>query len=219
MPAALEGLCLRYREPLRAWLVASGKSEADAQDAVQDFLIRTQEPGFLANVAPEKGRFRSWLLKSLKHQVASTEARNRAAKRGGGLAPAVLDTVSGEHAPGDAVADGRRNPEAAYECRWARTVLTNAWERVRSEMAAQGRLPMLEVLEPVLYRDGDRASYRQIAKTVDLTESGARSAAQRLRDGLRRAIYDEVARTVPDPESNPAEVEAELRHLIQVLTR
>ena len=219
MPAALEALCTLYCNPLRAWVMASGYSEPDAEDAVQDFLLRVQEPGFLANVAPEKGRFRSWLLKSLKHQLASAWARDRAAKRGGGVRPAALDTVSGEHAPGNAVADGRRSPDAEYEHRWAQTVLANAWERLRAELATQGRRDVLEVLEPALYRDGDRAPYRQIAGALGLSETGVRSAAQRLRERLRQVIREEVARTVPDPDENPAEVEAELKHLIQVLTR
>jgi len=214
---ALQGLGVLYREPLIAYLLAAGYSTHDAEDAVQSLMVRFMDPGFLANVAPAKGRFRSWLLTTLKHQVANAEARQRAAKRGGGIVPEVLDTLRGEHAPGKAVADRRRSPDQEYEYRWAQKVLANAWRSVRSELAAQGREHWIAVLEPVLYRDGDRAPYRQIAETLDLTESGARSAAQRLRDSLRQAIRDEIARTIPDPDQNPGEVEAELNHLVRIL--
>jgi RNA polymerase sigma-70 factor (ECF subfamily) len=218
-PSALESLCARYREPLLSYLRADDCSEHDAEDEVQEFLLAMTKPGFLANVSQDGGLFRSWLLKSLKHQVTDSLARRHAAKRGGGRPAVPLDAVSSGSAAGQTVADGRRTPEEEYEHRWAVTVLANAWQELRGELSRLGRQHWADLLEPVLYRDGDRESYRGIAPKIGRTESGARSAAQRLRERLAVLIRDEVARTVANPEANPAEVEAELERLLRVVSR
>jgi RNA polymerase sigma factor (sigma-70 family) len=218
-PSALESLCARYRKPLLSYLRANDWSEHDAEDEVQDFLLAMTKPGFLANVCRDAGLFRSWLLKSLKHQVTDSLARQHAAKRGGGRPAAPLDAVNSGSAAGQMVADGRRTPEEEFEHRWALTVLANAWQELRGELSRQGRQHWADLLEPVLYRDGDRESYREIARKLGLTESGARSAAQRIRERLAVLIRDEVARTVSDPTARPAEVEAEVECLLRVVSR
>ncbi len=82
---ALSDLCKSYSEPLRAFILSCGYSEADADDLVQDFLLRVTDPCFLDRVSPLKGRFRSWLLKCLRNHLATERARNHALKRGGGI--------------------------------------------------------------------------------------------------------------------------------------
>jgi hypothetical protein len=82
--AALEALCRAYWPPLYAFVRRNGYAPADAQDLVQGFLAHLLARNDLAAVAPQKGRFRSFLLTALKHFLVS-EARSRhALKRGGG---------------------------------------------------------------------------------------------------------------------------------------
>ncbi len=215
-PSELERL-VHYREPLLAYLLATGLTPPDAEDAVQDLLARLTDPKFWASVSPEKGRFRSWLLTALNHQLADARARTQAVKRGSGIPPVPLDPVSGEHAPGRALADGGRTPEQAYELKWAQTIVANAWRVLRAEFDAQGRLRWYDALEPVLYCDEDRASYQQIAKELGVSESAVSSAVRRMRGRLRALMREEVAGTVRDPVANPEEVREELDYLIRVL--
>jgi DNA-directed RNA polymerase specialized sigma24 family protein len=69
---------------LYAYLRRRGYPADQAQDLTQEFFIRVLEGRYLDRAVPEKGRFRSFLLTSLKFFVADEEDRDRAQKRGGG---------------------------------------------------------------------------------------------------------------------------------------
>src|ERR1044071_2122421 len=93
--SALVSLCENYWYPLYAYLRRRGYPADQAQDLTQEFFIRVLEGRYLDRADPERGRFRSFLLSSLKFFVADEEDRNRAHKRGGGaLLP--LEFPSGE---------------------------------------------------------------------------------------------------------------------------
>lgn len=214
--SALARLCTLYRAPLLAYLQGQGHGPADAEDLVQGFLQHLCTPGTLGGVARDKGgRFRTWLLTTLKNRAVDAGRRERAQKRGGGVPPATLDTVTGEHAPGLAVAHVAARPDEAYDRKWATTLLGHALNRMKEEFARQGKAHWFELIEPVLYGDAGAASFREIALATDLTEGSARSAVSRVRIRLRALIREEVARTVSDP----ALIEEELQHLVRLLGR
>src|SRR2546430_399454 len=93
--SALVSLCENYWYPLYAYLRRRGYTADQAQDLTQEFFIRVLEGRYLDRADPEKGRFRSFLLTSLKFFVADEEDRHRARKRGGG-AVLPLEFSSGE---------------------------------------------------------------------------------------------------------------------------
>src|SRR5260221_5724475 len=82
--SALVSLCENYWYPLYAYLRRRGYPADQAQDLTQEFFVRVLEGRYLDRADPEKGRFRSFLLTSLKFFVADEADRNRAPKRGGG---------------------------------------------------------------------------------------------------------------------------------------
>src|SRR6516164_7312189 len=93
--SALASLCENYWYPLYAYLRRRGYAADQAHDLTQEFFVRVLEGRYLDRADPEKGRFRSFLLTSLKFFVADEEDRHRAHKRGGGvLVP--LELSSGE---------------------------------------------------------------------------------------------------------------------------
>ena len=81
---ALEQLCRTYWYPLYAYLRRRGYGEHDAQDLTQGFLAQLLERRSIQDVAPEKGKFRSFLLASLNYFLADEHDRAMAQKRGGG---------------------------------------------------------------------------------------------------------------------------------------
>src|SRR6202167_6781005 len=93
--SALVSLCENYWYPLYAYLRRRGHSADQAQDLTQEFFIRVLEGRYLDRADPEKGRFRSFIMTSLKFFVAGEEDRDRAQKRGGGTAE-PLEFPSGE---------------------------------------------------------------------------------------------------------------------------
>ena len=96
---ALNALFTQYRQPLLTHLRARGCGEDQAEDLVQGFCAHLLGRDFLANVAREKGRFRTWLLNALQNYVRDQFARQNAVKRGEGRVPDSLDQTHEDGAP------------------------------------------------------------------------------------------------------------------------
>src|SRR5689334_25091081 len=93
--SALVSLCEGYWYPLYAYVRRRGYPADQAQDLTQEFFIRVLEGRYLDRADPEKGRFRAFLLTSMKFFLADEADRNRAQKRGGGSV-LPLEMSSGE---------------------------------------------------------------------------------------------------------------------------
>src|SRR5689334_10652104 len=209
---ALVSLCENYWYPLYAYLRRRGYQADPAQDLTQEFFIRILEGRYLDRAHPEKGRFRSFLLSSLKFFVADEEDRQRAHKRGGGqLLP--LEFASGEERYQREPAHDE-TPERIFERRWALSVLDRVVEKLRDEFVQHGRPEHFERLKVFLLGQSD-APYAALAREMKTSEGALKVAIHRLRKRYRELFRQEIADTVADP----AEVEAELRYLAGVLTR
>jgi len=64
---ALGQLCRTYWFPLYAYVRRRGHAKADAEDLVQAFFARFLGKNYLSGLSAERGRFRAFLLASLKH--------------------------------------------------------------------------------------------------------------------------------------------------------
>jgi RNA polymerase sigma-70 factor (ECF subfamily) len=210
--SALVSLCEGYWYPLYAYLRRRGYPADQAQDLTQDFFIRVLEGRYLDRADQEKGRFRSFMLTSLKFFVADEEDRQRAYKRGGG-AVLSLEFSSGEDRYQREPAHDE-TPERIFERRWALSVLDRVVERLRSEFLHHGRPEHFERLKVFLLGQSD-APYAALAREMNTSEGALKVAIHRLRKRYRDLFRQEIADTVADP----AEVESELRFLAAVLTR
>src|SRR2546422_860474 len=128
--AALEQLCRIYWYPLYVYVRRRGSSSEDAQDLTQGFFERLLERDLLADLRPARARFRSFLLHALKNHLASEWTRAHAGKRGGAITFVSLDDSSPE-ARYAQEATNAESPDAAFERRWASTVLQQALDRLR----------------------------------------------------------------------------------------
>jgi DNA-directed RNA polymerase specialized sigma24 family protein len=210
--SALVSLCENYWYPLYAYLRRRGYPADQAQDLTQGFFIRMLEGRYLDRADPEKGRFRSFLLSSLKFFVADEEDRDRAHKRGGGaLVP--LEFSSGEERYRREPAHNE-TPERIFERRWALSVLDRVVEKLHNEFVQHGRPEHFERLKVFLLGQSD-APYAALAREMNTSEGALKVAIHRLRKRYRELFRQEIADTVADP----AEVESELRYLVVVLTR
>lgn len=208
--AALEQLCRAYWYPLYAYVRRAGYSKEDAQDLTQEFFARLLAKGYLAHADKERGKFRSFLLKSLKHYLVNDFYHRTRIKRGGEAQFIWLDSLEARFAvePAD-----RSSPESVYERRWALTLLERCLERLRQEHQASGRGPVYDALKDYVWGDKNAATYADIASQLELTEEAAKKAVQRLRARLRVLLRAEISQTV----ATVSDVEEELRHLIHVL--
>ena len=210
--SALVSLCETYWYPLYAYLRRRSYPPDQAQDLTQEFFIRLLEGRYLDRADPEKGRFRSFLLVSLKFFVADQEDRSRARKRGGGMLVS-MELSSGEERYQREPAHSE-TPERIFERRWALSMLDRVLEKLRQEFILHGRLEHFERLKVFLLGQSD-APYAALARDMNTSEGTLKVAIHRLRKRYRELFRLEIADTVADP----AEVESELRFLATVLSK
>jgi RNA polymerase sigma-70 factor (ECF subfamily) len=209
--AALERLCQTYWYPLYAYVRREGYGAPDAQDLTQEFFARLLTRNALAGVAPEKGKFRSFLLVALRHFLSDQRDRASAAKRGGGKVVLSLDAQEAEDRYRLEPVE-RLDAEKIFERRWAMTLLGKAWTRLREESAAHGKLQQFERLAEFVAGEAE-VTCVAAASELGLSESAMRSAVHRLRGRYCALIREEIAFTV----SSLGEVDEELRYLIKVM--
>jgi RNA polymerase sigma-70 factor (ECF subfamily) len=212
---ALEELCGAYWPPLYTYLRRRGYGEHDAKDLTQGFITQLLERRSLETVRPDKGRFRSFLLASLDYFLADERDRARAQKRGGGREPLSLDFEEAEGRYRSDTAVDRCTPELLYERRWAMTLLDRVLARLSAEFATSGKSAWLDRLQPFLVEGSGEKSYREVAHETGSSEEAVKKSVQRMRRRYYELFREEIAQLV----ASPAEVEDELRHLCDVLSR
>ena len=210
--SALSSLCENYWYPLYAYLRRRGYPADRAQDLTQEFFTRVLEGRYLDRADREKGRFRSFILTSLKFFVADEEDRQRAHKRGGG-AVLPLEFSSGEGRYQREPAHDE-TPERIFERRWVLSLLDRVVEKLRDEFVHHGRPEHFERLKVFLLGQSD-TPYAALACEMNTSEGALKVAVHRLRRRYRNLFRQEIADTVADP----TEVESELRYLADVLKR
>ena len=160
------------------------------------------------------GRFRSFLLTSLKHFLANEWDKAQAQKRGGGISVVSLDDEEAEERFGLEPADPL-TPEVIYERRWACNVLECVFARLRSEFVASEKAELFDELKGFLSVDGSGMSYAEVGQRVGLKEATVKVAVHRLRRRYGELLREQIANTVADPR----DVEDEVRYLIAVLSQ
>lgn len=208
---ALESLCQTYWQPLYAYVRHQGSSPDEANDLTQGFFAELLEKRLLADVDPAKGRFRSFLLASLRHYLSHRRDHDRALKRGGGTITLSLDTAAAERSYALRAVE-EMTPADVFEYRWAMTVLDRAIARLRRESDSGGP-ELFEALQKYLTSEGGKVPYRDTAALLGMSESAVKSAVRRLRQRLGRCLRAEILETV----ANPDEVDDEVRHLLAIV--
>lgn len=210
--AALESLCRTYWYPLYAYVRCQGHSPEAAQDLTQEFFARFPEKQIFRQARPERGRFRSFLLTSLKHFLVNQWHRATARKRGGGHTPVPLDTVLAERLYSREPARDLA-PDKLYERSWALALLEHVRARLREEYAAEGRSDRFEIVEQFLPGEESGLSYVEAARQLGMAEGTLKSDVHRFKQRYRQILRAEISQTVARPE----DVDEELHHLLAVL--
>jgi RNA polymerase sigma-70 factor (ECF subfamily) len=212
--SALADLCRIYWSPLYAYARRRGYSPEDTQDLTQGFFLRPLERKSLRHVAPEKGKFRSFLLASLKHYLSDQFDRDKSIKRGGEIEFVPVDLESGEDRYSGEPVD-LLGAEKIFDARWALTLFNHALERLRQEYASRDKIAILDTLQPFLDPTNSQRlpSYEEMAAQLQLSLSGKKNLIHRLRKRHKQILREEVARTVTDPRA----VDDEIRALCEAL--
>lgn len=210
--AALEALCRAYWFPLYAFIRRSGYAQHDAEDLTQAFFTHVLESDFIGRAAPEKGRFRSFLLVSLRNFVAKQHARAASQKRGGGLRPVDFD----ENAAEERLAlrtPASLTPSELFDRDWALTLLEQALDRLDAEQRAMGKAALFARLRPLLRSGPERGDYDSLSGELGIAKGTLTVAVHRLQQRYRALVRSEILQTL----ANPADLDDELRHLFSLL--
>lgn len=210
---ALEELCRTYWFPLYAYVRRRGHTKEDAEDLVQAFFARFLEKNYLEGLSAERGRFRAFLLASLKHFLANEWDKSQRQKRGGGTAHLSLDWQTAD-TQFQVAATQEPSPDRAFDREWAVALLAKVIERLHAEYEGEGRGKQFAELKVFLTAGKGALSHAEAARALGLDEGAVRVAVHRLRKRYRQLLRDEIAQTLADP----AAVDEEMRALFGAFT-
>lgn len=211
--AALEELCTVYWYPLYAYVRRQGHAPHDAQDLVQEFFARFLKQNHVRLADRARGRFRTFLLTSLKHFLINEWKQANRQKRGGGAQMISRDGAEMETRFAIEPAHDR-SPDRAFERQWALVVLGRVLDQLETEFVNRGQETLFTALKPYLTGDDTDSSYAELSRRLDLTVGNLKVTVHRLRQRYRELLKQEIFRTVDDPNL----VEEEIRHLIAALS-
>src|SRR6266550_1702938 len=210
---ALSNFCEAYWPPLYAFLRHRGHASPEAQDLVQGFFAHLLEQNTLSRADQEKGRLRTFLLGSLQNFLFNEYDRARALKRGGGGQIVSIE----EHLPeaeAAMLATAHLSDAGCYDLVWASNIVTRAWQSLQNAFVAEGKAEWLEELRPFVAGGSiTPPNQEEAAARLGVPVATLRTWLSRLRQRYRESLRMEVASTVSDP----ADVDAELHHLYQIL--
>ena len=179
--SALADLCRLYWYPLYAFVRRRGYTAEDAQDLTQGFFLSLLERRSLRQVHPERGKFRSFLLASIKNYLSDAFQREKSIKRGGQIEFVPLDLPGAEERY-DKDEATLLTAEKIFDARWAMSLLRHAIDRLRQEYVSQGKSTVVDVLKPFLDTTNSKKlpSYEEAAAQLQVSLSGVKSLIHRI---------------------------------------
>ena len=216
--AALGELCQTYWAPLYSFVRSHGYTVEDAQDLTQSFFAYLIEHKIYARAVRDKGKFRSFLLASLKNFLGHAYDREQTLKRGGSLDFLPLDDARAEAAESlfqtHFVSGEPSGEDRVFERSWAEALVGVGLERLAAEQRAEGKDKLFKQLRIFLTSSAKPLpTYDDLAVRLGLPTSTLRSHVTRLRARYRELLRAEVRRTV----DTDADVDGELHWLFRVL--
>jgi DNA-directed RNA polymerase specialized sigma24 family protein len=210
---ALQQLCSIYWYPLYSYVRRQGLTPADAEDITQSFFASLIEYNGLRGLDRAKGRFRAFLLASIRNHINNTRAFNSAQKRGAGRELISLDAALAEHRFSQEPVDTAATPERMFDRQWAITLLDRSLGRLRAEYCEDGKGALFDALQDTLAGGEIEGGYARISGGLGMSEGAVKVSAHRLRQRYREVIREEVAATT----AVAGDTEDELRELFAAL--
>jgi RNA polymerase sigma factor (sigma-70 family) len=215
---ALAELCKLYWLPIYAFVRRHGYSPEDARDLTQGFFLELLQHKTLKRVERQNGKFRSFLLASLRHYLSNEARSARCLKRGSHVEFVRLDLQHSQNAEnryGQEEPSETLTPEKIFDARWAMALLGEARKRLSLEYAAGGKATTFETLIDFLdpFNAKDLPSYVEVANELKVSVAAVKTLIHRMRKRSTALVREEISRTVSDP----ADVEAESRELCEAL--
>ena len=199
-------LCRDYWYPLYAFLRRSGTKADDAEDTVQAFFAWLIESDFVQRADPARGRFRNFLMVSLRQFQSRERQFQAAAKRQPSVPILSIDTRDGDSRY--QLQASSESPEVLFEKAWAISLFELAMGKLQAEMTADGKAGQFDCLRGMLTGQRDTTG-REAALRLGISEGAVRIAVHRMKRRYGELLRQQVAATVERDE----DVDDELRAL------
>jgi RNA polymerase sigma-70 factor (ECF subfamily) len=201
---ALAALCRIYWQPLYRFIRRRGYRHEEAQDLTQSFITRILEKNLLRQFQRERGRFRSFLLASLKNFLTNEWDAAQAQKRGGGAPQVPISQIE---------LQDDDTPEKIFEKQWALALLQRVFAQLQEEFRREGQSDRFGRLSSCLLGDESSLRYRQVARQLDMSEGAVKIAIHRLRRRFHETLREEISMTVTEER----DISDEIRYLLSSL--
>ncbi len=202
---ALNSLCKNYWKPVSDYIRSRGAPSERIEDLTQDFFLQLMEKGFFKKADPAKGRFRTFILGSLRYFLADDVKRTMAQKKGGHLQRTELTD--------DIAATG--SDDSYFDRAWAETIFEKVFTAIKKDTIEHRGKEGWEALRKFLPGKHTPPTYIELGEQLRLSEGGAKTEVFRLRKRFRESLRAEVGQTVEAPH----EVDEELAHLRSALEK
>jgi len=211
---AVAQLCRDYWPPLYSFVRRRGHSPADAQDLVQGFFTHLLHHRIYEQSDSAKGKFRTFLLATLKNYIVDHRNKENALKRGGGFDFVFLDSEIGAAETLDECATEMiLDEEHYYEQRWAAALVSRALKGLQADFQEGSKAEIFDKLKPFVCGGEGLPKQEEVAQQLSMPIDTLRSHLSRMRARYRLRLREEVARTIGIAD----DVDEELRHLSQIL--
>jgi len=193
--AALDELIRAYWKPVYAYMRHRGISRETSADLTQEYFAAFLEQEIYGRFDREKGRFKTFVLATVKNFLSKQDRSAHAQKRGGGA-----QRFAGDLDEIEAGLARTEDPEASFHRQWAESVLEQAMARLAPDEQALLRA----------YLGGAaRVSYSDLARSRSTSETDVRNALRRLRRQLKSQLLEVLRADV----SSDRDLEAEMQEL------
>lgn len=216
--AALDILARRYWKPVFRFLQFSGKDEESAKDLTQAFFAEWIETNAFAKADEQKGRFRSFMLASLKRFAANEHRADQAQKRRPAAGLLSLDELmDNEEKPFEP--EDAETPDKAFDRAWAVEVVGRVLKHLEAECRNKGQKAHFDIfskrlIQPILY--GVAApSMADLGKVHGLTDKQAGNLLETAKRAYRRLLEEEIRLYA----ASDSEVSEEVRDIFAILNQ
>ncbi len=210
---ALAILCQSYWFPIYAFVRRRGNNHHDAVDLTQGFFAYLIERSSLAKVDPLRGRFRAFLLASVKNYMSDEWRKESSMRRGGGMQPISVEAAEFDQRYQRQLTE-HCTPDVIFEKSWVESLLACVLEQLRLDYEQAGKPELFEALRGYLVASADKLPQADIAARLGISVPAVTMSVQRIRQRYANILRQEIASTLADP----ADVEDELMRLKEVMS-
>lgn len=194
---ALEVLLVAYWKPVYKYIrLRWSKSPEDAQDLTQDFFSHLLEKDLLGSYDPARARLRTFLRSCVDHLVANQNRASDRQKRGGSAVHLTLDFTAADGELRHLDSGVPPEMDSFFEREWARSVFSEAVERLRAALASRGKSVYFQVFERYDLLDAlpdapdSRPSYLDLAREFGISPADVTNYLAFARREFRRIVLD-----------------------------